>query len=360
MLETGNLQQRGPRQDNRARQRRRLGGLGLLLALLVLSLRPASAAPERARARSVRVTILSTMLADAGIGEWGFAALVEVDGHRLLFDTGARPDTVLRNARELGLELGQITDVVLSHNHDDHTGGLVALRRELLVKNPKALSRAHVAPGIFWSRTVPVALAARAAGGLQSSGGPPDAKSEQNTMIADRVAYTAAGGSFVEHTRPEELFPGVWITGPIPRRFAERNWSGRREVRTPGGPAEDTLPEDQALVIDTESGLVVITGCGHAGIVNIVDLAQKQLGGRLHAVLGGLHLLEASDEQLDWTARELRGRGLAHLIGAHCTGIEALFRLRQGLGLTRRTAVVGAVGATFTLTGGIDPRRLAR
>src|SRR5688572_19461426 len=104
------------------------------------------------RVHSLRVFVLSTMLADAGLGEWGFAALVEVDGHRILFDTGAHPDTVLKNARELGVDLAGIQEVILSHNHADHTGGLLHLRRELAKENPAALSRAHVGRGIFWSR----------------------------------------------------------------------------------------------------------------------------------------------------------------------------------------------------------------
>ena len=89
---------------------------------------------ERAsKVRSARITILSTMLADTkGVGEWGFAALVEADGHRLLFDTGARPDTVLVNARELGVDLTAVTEVILSHHHRDHTGGLLTLRRALM------------------------------------------------------------------------------------------------------------------------------------------------------------------------------------------------------------------------------------
>src|SRR5277367_6070407 len=71
--------------------------------------------------KTLKVTILSTMLADDGIGEWGFAALVEADGHKILFDTGARPNTVLENARELKLDLSDVQDVILSHFHDDHT-----------------------------------------------------------------------------------------------------------------------------------------------------------------------------------------------------------------------------------------------
>jgi 7,8-dihydropterin-6-yl-methyl-4-(beta-D-ribofuranosyl)aminobenzene 5'-phosphate synthase len=105
--------------------------------------------------RSLQVKVLSTMLSGnprAGIGEWGFAAIVEVDGQRILFDTGARPDTVLKNAKELGVDLANVKDVILSHNHPDHTSGLITLRREFAKTNPTALSRAHVGKGIFWSR----------------------------------------------------------------------------------------------------------------------------------------------------------------------------------------------------------------
>src|SRR5450432_1364565 len=104
------------------------------------------------RVASLEVRLLSTMLADSGFGEWGFAALVVADGHRILFDTGAHPDTVLRNARELGIDLSNVPDVILSHHHLDHTAGLVALRREYAQTNPAALARAHVGVGIFRSR----------------------------------------------------------------------------------------------------------------------------------------------------------------------------------------------------------------
>ncbi len=111
----------------------------LALALWMLSATGIAAAEP---ARAVKVTVLSTMLAGnrgAGIGEWGFAALLEVDGQRLLIDTGERPETVLRNAFELGIDLSDVSDVVLTHNHGDHTAGLLTLRRELAKKNPQAL-----------------------------------------------------------------------------------------------------------------------------------------------------------------------------------------------------------------------------
>lgn len=289
----------------------------------------------------LRVLLLSTMLADRGVGEWGFAALVEVDGRRLLFDTGAAPDTVLRNARSLGVDLRAVEDVILSHNHRDHTGGLLALRRALRGAAPRALSRVHVAPGIFYPR--------------------PGSEGDDNGLLRDRAAFEATGGRFIEHAGPTALAPGVWVTGPVPRTFPERNYGALGQVLTPAGPRPDTVPEDQALVIHSDRGLVVLAGCGHAGIVNTLAFAQAQRSGaRVHAIIGGLHLLQATDETLAWTGAELRARGVQHLLGAHCTGIEAVFALRRALGLSRAACVVGAVGASFDLGHGIDPLRVAR
>jgi 7,8-dihydropterin-6-yl-methyl-4-(beta-D-ribofuranosyl)aminobenzene 5'-phosphate synthase len=166
---------------------------------------------------------------------------------------------------------------------------------------------------------------------------------------------------FVEHAAPAELLPGVWFTGPVPRKHPERNWSGNAQLRRPSGLVEDNLPEDSSIVIETAQGLIVVTGCGHAGIVNIVEYAQRIRGAaKVLAVIGGLHLFQNTDDQLAWTGRQLRAAGVAYLLGAHCTGIEAVFRLRAALGLARATAVVGMVGASFTLGTGIDPLALAR
>jgi len=182
-----------------------------------------------------------------------------------------------------------------------------------------------------------------------------------NGLSPLKAAYEATGGGFVVHDKPEELFPGVWLTGPVPRVNPERNWSGSLKVRTAAGLVEDTVAEDSAVVIETAQGLVIITGCGHAGIVNIVDYARRSVGNApIHAVIGGLHLFAATDEQLAWTAAKLKAAGLVHLLGAHCTGVEAVFRIRDFANLSRRTAVVGAVGASFTLGQGIDPLALAR
>lgn len=319
--------------------------LALLLVPPVARISTVPTPAHRAQPSAVRVTLLSTMLSGdhgRGIGEWGFASLLEVDGRRILIDTGDHPETVLRNAKALGIDLATVTDVVLTHNHADHVGGLVSLRRELAKRNPAALSRVHVAPAIFQSRRTPEGQ-------------------EANGLLPLRADYEATGGTFVEHSAPTELLPGVWFTGPVPRPHQERYWPRGLFLQGPTGVVEDTIPEDASIVIDTKDGLIVITGCGHAGIINTAEYARMFVRrAPIHAVVGGLHLFAATDGQLAWTATKLREFGVSYLLGAHCTGIEATYRLRQLVGLDRQAAVVGAVGATFTLGAGLDPLALAR
>lgn len=316
--------------------------IGVILTTAAVS-RPVDSGRTQHRVKSLKITVLSTMLADRGVGEWGFAALVEADGHRILFDTGYRPETVLQNARELGVDLSSVTDVVLSHHHGDHTGGLLTLRRALAGKTPAALSRIHVAPGIFTSRRKP------------------DGNEEANPTIALKSEMEATGAAFVEHRKPEEIFPGIWLTGPVPRPHAERYWGAPESIVTSSGLVTDSIPEDMALIVNTDHGFVVVVGCGHAGTINTVEYGRRILGPEpVYALVGGLHLFAATDSALTWTATQLRNDKLGYLLGGHCTGIEAVFRIRDVAALGRKRAVVAAVGSSFDASKGIDPLALAQ
>ena len=324
---------------------RHVRSLGIFLILTVLGSAADRTPAAVARVHTLKITILSTMLADGmELGEWGFSALVEVDGHRILFDTGAHADIVYKNTQSLGIDLKMIPEVILSHSHSDHVGGLMTLRQSVLTQNaPGALGQVHVGEGIFYPRF--------------SEG----MRGETNSSLLLKPEYEKSGGVFVVHAQPAQLYPGVWLTGPVPRKYPEHNWSGRGKVTTPAGIVEDNIPEDMALIFDTDQGLVVLTGCGHSGVVNIIEYAQAIVRpARVHALIGGIHLFDAKAETLAWTAGKLQGFGVDNLIGAHCTGIETVYRLRHDLGLDRAHAVVGAVGATFELGKGIDPGYIAR
>jgi 7,8-dihydropterin-6-yl-methyl-4-(beta-D-ribofuranosyl)aminobenzene 5'-phosphate synthase len=205
---------------------------------------------------------------------------------------------VLQNAHDLNIDLSDVKEVVLTHNHWDHVSGLMNLRKEMMKKNPSALSVVYVARGIFYSRPAP--------------------QGEDNQMIALKKEYEATGGKFIEHEEAAEIFPGAWLTGPVPRKYPEHNWSSTGKVQTPAGLVEDNIPEDQSVVLNTLEGLVVITGCGHAGIINILTFARREFPNEpVEVVIGGLHLFQATDEQLDWTADKMKDFKVANLIGAH-------------------------------------------
>lgn len=317
-------------------------GLGFLFSVVLATPAVAQPAPSGHKVTNLDIRILSTMLADEGFGEWGFAALVEVDGRRILFDTGANDDTVQRNLKVMGLDLSDVEIVILSHNHDDHTTGLLPLRRQFAAKSPKALGKVYAGTGIFWPRI----------------GG--------NGQVNDRMSrikreFEATGGAIIDVSKPTEILPGVWLTGPVPRVNDERNWSNVGKVRSPTGDVEDTVPEDMTLVFQTDKGLVYLFGCGHAGVINTLAHTRKSIDpSPVKAVIGGLHLFAADDAHLAWTAGQLKTYGVQQLIGAHCTGIESVYRIRELVGLTRQTCMVGAVGASYSLAKGISAGRVAK
>lgn len=285
----------------------------------------------------LKVTTLSTMLANKGIGEWGYSALIEVDGKKILFDTGNRPETVLNNAQDLGIDLSDVEDVILSHNHGDHTGGLLALTKALRQQNPKALSRIHVGKGIFSERA-----------------------NSSNSIWQMRDELTAMGSEFIVYEKPTQIVTGVWLTGQVPRVHPEKNWGGKGKIVTEVGLIEDNIPEDLSLVLDTAEGFVLISGCGHDGIINTMEHITAHIHpGKVTTAIGGFHLVFASNEHLAWTANKLQSFGLNQMIGAHCTGIDALYTLRGLLGSDRQHMVVGSVGDEFTLKEGIKAGYIA-
>lgn len=302
-------------------------------------------APRRTAAESATVTILSSNLANGGtVGEWGLSALLEVDDHCVLFDAGRYPNTVLHNAGVLDVDLSCVSDIVLSHFHFDHTTGVLPLLQELNRLDPNRARRIHVADGFFLPRRV----ANTADGG------------EWNQMIELQTAIEAEGASFVVHGGPSEILPAVWVTGPVSRPHLERNYPSTIEVLSDGAWIEDYVPDSQGITIVTEEGHIVLLGCGHSGVVNALDHIRGTIAELpIHALMGGLHLFAASDEVLGWTADRLREIGVEHLMAGHCTGIEPLIRLRTGLNLNRRTAVVGAVGSQFVYGEGVRPTAIA-
>ncbi len=143
---------------------------------------------------------------------------------------------------------------------------------------------------------------------------------------------TESGLTVTTVTDAAQLWPGVWSTGTIPNRTHHQPLP-RLQRNTAGGWQSDAFPDEQALVLTTEAGLVVCTGCAHAGVVNTILAAQQATGiAQIHALIGGLHLHDCSPEQVGQLADALRSFGIEHLLVNHCTGETACRILQQRLG----------------------------
>lgn len=265
--------------------------------------------------------------------EHGFSALVTVsvgnDRHVLLFDTGVSPNGMAENMAQLEIDPHEIEAVALSHGHADHTAGIAGLVDRLgrasmpLFVHRLAFSKRRAAP----PQGEPIAL-------------PPPSRS----------AIEGAGFEIADAEDPSLLFhDALLLTGEVPRVTAfEQGFPFFQRDTGRGWEPEPHLLDDQALVANIRGkGLVVLTGCGHSGIVNIVTRAREVTGiERVHAVLGGFHLPGAFFEPLiPPTVDALRRFAPDLLVPAHCTGYKA----QQALAAALPEAYVhNAVGTTYT------------
>ena len=119
-----------------------------------------------------------------------------------------------------------------------------------------------------------------------------------------------------------------------------------------GNIVEDTIPEDQSLFFDTENGIILISGCGHAGLVNTLDYVKIIIPNRpICKIIGGFHLLNLDEDKLEWTAKNMEESGVKYFIGAHCTGINSTYFIRNFMNFTSKNALVGSVGTYITKNG---------
>jgi len=221
----------------------------------------------------IKVTILydNYVYAEGTKSDWGYACLIEGIEKTILFDTGTKGEILMHNMRQLDVDPQKVEMVVISHEHGDHTGGLPAFFREnsdVSVYHPASFSEKFV----------------------------------QGVKMAGAISIPV--------DEPVKLCEGVFSTGEMK-----------------GGPIEE-----QSLILETSQGLVVITGCSHQGIVNIVRKARAMSDKNIHIVFGGFHLLQHSDEAVNQIIAQFKEMGVVKCGATHCTGDKqiALFEKAYG------------------------------
>jgi len=209
---------------------------------------------------------------------WGFSCLVEYGGQVMLFDTGGDSQGLLANMATLGIDASEIGGVVLSHSHGDHTGGLSGL-----------LPMAGEGLTVFVPRSFP--------------------RRFKEAVRARAQSFGKLRTSLVEVQESREIGEGVYTTGEMGRGIIE-----------------------QSLMVRTEEGLVVVTGCAHPGIVEIVGRAKALWGDGVYLVLGGFHLGGKGRREMEGILSEFRRLGVRKVAPCHCTGERAMGMFRREYG----------------------------
>jgi 7,8-dihydropterin-6-yl-methyl-4-(beta-D-ribofuranosyl)aminobenzene 5'-phosphate synthase len=260
----------------------------------------------------LQITTLSENTAGLGnfLGEWGLSILVETGEINILFDTG-QSISASHNADLLGIDLSQIDKIVLSHGHSDHTGGL----KQVLRRIGKEIE--VIAHPDMWQ----VKYATRE-GEVRYIGIP-----------FHRQTLESLGANFNLTREPVRITSNIMTSGEIPMTTDYEKIEPYLQVKEGKRFKPDKLLDDQALIINTEAGLVVILGCAHRGIINTLQHAQKLTGVKtIHTVVGGCHLMDATEERVWLTIAALEELGVERLGVCHCTGLPASAIMAQQFG----------------------------
>lgn len=238
--------------------------------------------------------------------EHGLSFFIEKDSHCLLFDTG-QSDAYLENAKQLKIDISRTEVVVLSHGHYDHSGGFV----DLLTKTRNF--ELIMGSGFFNEKY------GEKKGSLEYLGN----NFDESFLKDKQVSYR-----FVEQDLTE-IIPGVYVITNFPRIHKDEVISPRFKVLRNGKFIQDLFEDEVLIAIETKKGLVVLLGCSHPGVRNMLDHVRNLLDKPIYAVLGGTHLVEANEDAMEQAVEYLSAASI-NLVGvSHCTGEKAMLRLRS-------------------------------
>jgi len=251
-----------------------------------------------------------------GIGSWGATAehgwsvFLETDLGNYLIDTG-QGLSIINNARIFKKDLGSLKGIILTHHHSDHTGGL------LKVLETTGPIKVYAHPNIF-----------KDSYSLQIE------NKEFNVGIPfKRGILESYGARFFFIKDYQEIDKGFYLTGEIPRSTPYEQPDPKLVVKDASGYTPDPIEDDLTAILDTPQGPLIILGCSHAGLVNILNYICKKRGeSKIFALIGGTHLVSANQQQLEETIRTLKAYEVQKIGVSHCTGWQSAFRLQQEFG----------------------------
>lgn len=272
-----------------------------------------------------RVTILCENSVGAPldvIAEHGFSCFVETDQGNYLFDTG-QGHTILHNSLALEKDLRSIKAVMISHGHYDHTGGLPTV---LKLRGPVDIyGHTEIFSRRIWAKG--------------------DVK--RDIGIPYRRHYLESlGARFKLDSHMVEIGPGVYLTGEIPRQSTfEKDDPHMTLILDDGRQVRpDPVLDDLSMIVETDRGLIIILGCAHAGMINILHYAVKRLNRkRIFAVIGGTHLGFSTDRQFEETLEVIDSYHIERIGVSHCTGLERASHMHSRLGQRFFFGTVGTV-----------------
>jgi len=239
--------------------------------------------------------------------EHGLALWINFGDKRILFDTG-QSNFLLRNAKLLDCDLFNTDAIVISHGHYDHTGGLSA------VLDIASKAKIYLHPAVTESKY--------------------SRKSTNTKFIGmdDSAKKAIQGRHIIWTTAPAKIFPGIAVTGQIPRKNGFEDVGGAFFLDE-NRQKPDKLLDDQALFIESAKGLIVVFGCAHSGVVNTLDYISKLTGqNKIYAVIGGMHLSKSNQTRITNTTEAFKKYDIQKIVPLHCTGQKAMKHFKNAFG----------------------------
>jgi 7,8-dihydropterin-6-yl-methyl-4-(beta-D-ribofuranosyl)aminobenzene 5'-phosphate synthase len=283
------------------------------------------------------------------LAEHGFSALIHIpdSGINILWDAGISNIALMENISRLGINPKTIQKIALSHGHGDHYSAITDFLRSMeLESEPKEWDEPFTSRDILnWKSEKYVPLIVHPAAFRERWWTKDDGTKVGPLPIPPRIEWESLGAKIVLSSEPYSLVSGCWTTGYVPRRSFEKSGRPTNLLYRDGDDFfHDDLDEDQAIVINIkQKGLVVLSGCAHAGIINTIKRAREISGiDQVYAVLGGFHLARSNEKEIQQTISVFKELNPKILIPCHCTGFQAMCAIAQHLPDQFHHGVVGA------------------